>query len=110
MTSQQDISFLLVLVFTADMNNWSKTGKKMFRHLCREIESLRNQPQSGKVLEESLRKRFLQEDGVIDVNSYDGKNGEEESDDDDECYIDPLIRDQWKNNHGELECTQVEGV
>ena len=45
-------------------DGWMKEGQELFHDLCKSIDELRKQPETGVQLEEMIRKRFMEESGT----------------------------------------------
>ena len=49
-------------------DGWMKEGQVLFDKLCRKVHDLREKPETGRELEEMIRKRFKNESGKYDEN------------------------------------------
>ena len=75
-------------------NGWDKEGRKVFTKLCKKVQTLRENPKTGKNLEKMMLERFNSESNPTSTVSKNGGTvasslAEEENEDDN--YIDPVL-------------------
>eukprot|EP00536_Pseudo-nitzschia_multiseries_P013964 jgi/Psemu1/37025/gm1.37025_g len=75
-------------------DGWDKEGRRMFTKLCKKVQTLREDPETGKNLEKMMLERFNSESNPTKTVSKDGGTvasslAEEENEDDN--YIDPAL-------------------
>ena len=58
-------------------DGWMKEGQVLFDKLCRKVHDLREKPETGRELEEMIRKRFKNESGKYDENDSISNNSSE---------------------------------
>eukprot|EP00536_Pseudo-nitzschia_multiseries_P007147 jgi/Psemu1/17149/gm1.17149_g len=91
-----DEAFALMIIDNdGSANGWDKQGRKVFAKLCKKIQTLRENPETGINLEKMMLQRFYSESNPTSTVSINGSTvasslAEEESED--ENYIDPAWR------------------
>eukprot|EP00536_Pseudo-nitzschia_multiseries_P017799 jgi/Psemu1/52583/gm1.52583_g len=91
-----DEAFALMIIDNdGSANGWDKEGRKVFAKLCKKIQTLRENPETGINLEKMMLQRFYSESNPTSTVSNNGGTvasslAEEESED--ENYIDPAWR------------------